>query len=286
MAATDADLGAPDELSERERDAVEAQLFRLADDEYIQAERYTFWQVRAPTLESDLAVANNAQDELGHARLWYDAIQQLGYSEESLLWESEPDDFQHSTLVELPFSEGDWGDAILRGYLYDVAEEIRLAALEESSYEAIRNRTSRIQGEEDYHVEHAENWLRRMADDEEASRRVQAALDRLYPYALTLFEPVGEVHGDGDDAVAGVEQDIVDLGIRDATLDEMRTEWEERTTAFLADLGFEVPEDAEPATPTGRDNEHTEHWHDLHEEMVSSYRNLGRHEATKLMDDE
>ncbi len=275
MAATDADLGAPDELTERERDAVEAQLFRLADDEYIQAERYTFWQVRAPTLESDLAVANNAQDELGHARLWYDAIQQFGYSEESLLWESEPDDFQHSTLVELPFSEGDWGDAILRGYLYDVAEEIRLAALEESTYREIRERTSRIQGEEDYHVEHAENWLRRMADDEEASRRVQAALDRLYPYALTLFEPVGDI-----------EEDIVDLGIRDATLEEMRAEWADRTTEFLTELGFEVPTDAEPASPTGRDNEHTQHWHDLHEEMVSSYRNLGRHEATKLMDDE
>jgi ring-1,2-phenylacetyl-CoA epoxidase subunit PaaC len=275
MATTRPDLGAPDELSDRERDAVEAQLFRLADDEYVQAERYTFWQVRAPTLESDLAVANNAQDELGHARLWYDAIQQLGYSEESLLWESEPDDFQHSTLVELPFSEGDWGDAVLRGYLYDVAEEIRLAALEESTYEAIRNRTSRIQGEEDYHVEHAENWLRRMADDEEASRRVQAALDRLYPHALTLFEPVGDI-----------EDDIVDLGIRDATLEEMREEWQERTTAFLTDLGFEVHEDAEPASPTGRDNEHTQHWHDLHEEMVSSYRNLGRGEATKLMDDE
>ncbi|WP_435116239.1 1,2-phenylacetyl-CoA epoxidase subunit PaaC [Halolamina sp. C58] len=276
MAATDADLGAPDELSEREREAVEAQLFRLADDEYVQAERYTFWQVRAPTLESDLAVANNAQDELGHARLWYDAIQQLGYSEESLLWESEPDDFQHSTLVELPFSEGDWDDAIVRAYLYDVAEEIRLAALAESSYEAIRNRTSRIQGEEDYHVKHAENWLRRMADDEEGSRRVQAALERLYPYALTLFEPVDEA----------VEQDIVDLGIRDATLAEMRAEWEERTTAFLTDLGFEVPENVEPATPTGRDNEHTQHWHDLHEEMTSAYRNLGRHEATTLMDDE
>lgn len=275
MATQKTDLGSPEELSEREQRAVEAQLFRLADDEYIQAERYTFWQVRAPTLESDLAVANNAQDELGHARLWYDAIQQLGYSEESLLWESDPDDFQHSTLVELPFSEGDWADAVVRGYLYDVAEDIRLAALEDSSYEAIRNRTSRIQGEEDYHVEHAQSWLERMADDEEATERVQAALDRLYPYALTLFEPVGDV-----------EQDIEELGIRTASLEEMREEWAERITAFLTGLGFEVPDDAEPATPTGRDNEHTQHWRDLHEEMVSAYRNLGRHKATKLMHDE
>jgi ring-1,2-phenylacetyl-CoA epoxidase subunit PaaC len=276
MAATEnEDLGGPDELSEREREAVEAQLFRLADDEYVQAERYTFWQVRAPTLESDLANANNAQDELGHARLWYDAIQQFGYTEESLLWESEPSDFQHATLVELPFEEGDWADAIVRAYLYDVAEDVRLSALEESTYRVIRERTSRVQGEEGYHVEHAQSWLERMAQDADASERVQRAIDRLYPYALTLFEPVGDV-----------EDDIVELGIRTKTLAEMRTEWEDRITEFLEDLGFEVPTDADVATPVGRDNRHTEDWHDLFEEMTSSYRNLGRSEATVLMEPE
>ncbi|KOX94074.1 phenylacetic acid degradation protein PaaC [Haloarcula rubripromontorii] len=277
MATTESDLGGPTDLSEEAQRAVEAQLLRLADDELIQAERYTFWQVRAPTLESDLSISNNAQDELGHARLWYDAVQQLGYSEESLIYESDPSDFQHSTFVELPFAEGDWADAIVRAYLYDVAEDIRLSALEDSSYETIRNRTSRIQGEEGYHLEHAESWLDRMALDEEASERVQAAIDNLYPYALTLFEPVGDV-----------EADIERLGIRTMTLDEMRTEWETRVESFLTELGFDVPTDAAPATPTGRDNEHTDHWHDLHEQMTSSYRNLGRDKATLIMaaDDE
>ncbi|AEM59034.1 phenylacetic acid degradation protein PaaC [Haloarcula hispanica N601] len=277
MATMESDLGGPADLSEDEQRAVEAQLLRLADDELVQAERYTFWQVRAPTLESDLSISNNAQDELGHARLWYDAVQQLGYSEESLIYESDPSDFQHSTLVELPFAEGDWADAIVRAYLYDVAEDIRLSALEDSSYEIIRNRTSRIQGEEGYHLEHAESWLDRMALDEEASERVQAAIDELYPYALTLFEPVGDV-----------EADIDRLGIRTMTLDEMRTEWETRVESFLTELGFDVPTDAAPATPAGRDNEHTDHWHDLHDEMTASYRNLGRDEATLIMaaDDE
>jgi ring-1,2-phenylacetyl-CoA epoxidase subunit PaaC len=277
MATTESDLGGPADLSEDEQRAVEAQLLRLADDELIQAERYTFWQVRAPTLESDLSISNNAQDELGHARLWYDAVQQLGYSEESLIYESDPSDFQHSTLVELPFAEGDWADAIVRAYLYDVAEDIRLSALEDSSYEIIRNRTSRIQGEEGYHLEHAESWLDRMALDEEANERVQAAIDELYPYALTLFEPVGDV-----------EADIDRLGIRTMTLDEMRTEWATRVESFLTELGFDVPTDVAPATPAGRDNEHTDHWHDLHEEMTASYRNLGRDEATLIMaaDDE
>jgi ring-1,2-phenylacetyl-CoA epoxidase subunit PaaC len=273
MSAVDTDLGAPGELSERERRAVEAQLFRVADDEFIQAERYTFWQVRAPTLESDLAISNNAQDELGHARLWYDAIKQFGYSEESLIWEGNPDDFQHSTFVELSFEEGDWADAVLRAYLYDEAEDIRLAALAESSYEPIRDRTSRIQGEEEYHLEHAVSWLERLVDDESGREQLQTALDRLYPYALTMFEPVGDV-----------EAAIVDLGIRDRTLEEMRTEWESRVTEQLTELGLDIP-DTGPASPTGRDNEHTEEWHDLFEEMTSSYRNLGRDSATKIMTD-
>jgi ring-1,2-phenylacetyl-CoA epoxidase subunit PaaC len=67
------------------------------------------------------------------------------------------------------------------------------------------------------------------------------------------------------------------------TLDEMREEWTDRITDFLTNLGFDVPTDEEPATPIGRDNNHTEYWDELYEEMVSSYRNLGRHEATKLM---
>lgn len=273
MMTTDTDLGDPEDLSEREQRAAEAQLFRMADDEYVQAERYTFWQVRAPTLESDLAVANNSQDELGHARLWYEAIQQFGYTEESLLFESSPEDFQHSTLVELPFKQGDWADAVVRAYLYDVAEDIRLSALEDSSYKPIRDRTGTIQGEEDYHVEHAQSWLERMALDDDTASRVQAALDRLYPYALTLFEPVGDV-----------ESDIEALGIRTMSLEEMHTAWENRVEEFLTELNLDVPTDAEVADHIGRDNNHTDDWAALFEEMTSSYRNLGRDKATVIME--
>lgn len=128
--ASAAELPEPDGLDEQEQAAVEALLFALADDEFVLAERYTEWQVVSPTLESDLALSNIAQDELGHARLWYDLLQDFGYTESELIFERDPADFTHSTLVELPFEEGDWADAIVRGYLYDVAEQLRLEALE------------------------------------------------------------------------------------------------------------------------------------------------------------
>ncbi|AGB36957.1 1,2-phenylacetyl-CoA epoxidase subunit PaaC [Natronococcus occultus] len=281
MAALD-----PGKLDARERNALETLLKRLADDEFVLAERYTEWQVRAPTLESDLALANNAQDELGHARLWYDVLEDLGFEEQALIYERDPADFRHATLVERPFEEGDWADAVLRSYLYDAAEKLRLEALEDSAYPKIADRVGKIRSEEEYHLEHAQNWVERLADGDEGHERLQDALDRLFPYALTLFEPV-----DPD-----VEDDIVELGLRDATLEELGEEWlsivvpslesldlEPPVSAQVDDDTFEITEDMLPEE-RGRDGGHTDAWFDLHDELTHTYRDLGRSETTKIMD--
>ncbi|WP_435153699.1 1,2-phenylacetyl-CoA epoxidase subunit PaaC [Haladaptatus sp. DFWS20] len=275
-----AQLAGPDELSDDEQAAVESLLYRLADDELVLAERYTEWQVRAPTLESDLAISNIAQDELGHARLWYDLLQDFGYTESELIFERDPSDFRHSTLVELPFESGDWADAIVRGYLYDVAEKLRLEALEDTSYPRIADRVAKILSEENYHLEHAQNWLERLASDDAGTVRVQSAVDRLFPYALTLFE-------DGD-----ASSEIDDLGIRTESLPSMREQWLDTVVPFLASLGVEVPKEVQDGNPDellpehlGRDGSHTDDWEVLHDDMTRSYRELGRSEAHRIMPD-
>src|SRR6056297_3550315 len=227
--ATAEGLAGPDDLSDEEREAVETLLFRLADDEFVLAERYTEWQVRAPTLESDLALANIAQDELGHARLWYDLLQDFGPDEPDLIWERPAEEWHHATLTERPFEEGDWADPVLRSYLYDVAEEIRLEALTDSSYARIRDRVGKIQGEEDYHREHAENWLERLCDTEDGRERVQRALDRLFPDALTLFAPADE----------DIDARIDELGLRTDSLAEMREAWLDTVVPYLDGLGLD-----------------------------------------------
>jgi ring-1,2-phenylacetyl-CoA epoxidase subunit PaaC len=274
--AESADLGDLDSLDDRDRAACEALLFRLADDELVIAERYTEWQVRAPTLESDIALANIAQDELGHARLWYEVLEHLGHDETDLIWERDPGDFRHSTLAELPssYEEGDWADAVVRSSLYDVAEDVRLSALESSSLPAIRDRVGKVRSEERYHLDHAHNWLERLAASDEGHERVQAAVDRLFPHALTLFEPVGDV-----------EDAIEDLGLRDRSLDEMREEWLTRVSGTLEGIGIEVPAD-DVASPVGRDGHHTDDWHDLHDDMTHTYRELERSTATRIIDAE
>ncbi|PSQ59721.1 phenylacetate-CoA oxygenase subunit PaaI [Halobacteriales archaeon SW_7_71_33] len=275
MAAT-ADL-AFEHLDDDEREAVRTLLFRLADDEYVVAERYTEWQVRAPTLESDIALANIAQDELGHARLWYDLLEDFGSEERELVWERSPEAWHHATLAELPYEEGSWADAVLRSYLYDVAEDLRLAAVEGSTYTRLRDRVETVENEEDYHLEHAQNWLERLVDADAGHDRVQAALDRLFPYALTLFAP----------ADPEVEARIGELGLRDRTLSELRRDWLDRVVPYLESLGLDVPDPGDTDLPTavGRDGEHTDHWNDLHEEFTRTYRELDRQGTVRIMPD-
>ena len=275
-----AELGTPDELDKRERQAVEALLYRLADDELVIGERYTEWQVRAPTLESDLALSNIAQDEFGHARLWYDLLEDFGYTEADLVFERPPEEFRHSTLCELPFEEGDWADAIVRSYLYDMAEQLRLEAIAGTSYPRLADRVEKVEQEERYHREHAQNWLERLTSGEEGRERVQSAVERLFPSALTLFESTE------------MDADIDGLGIRTESLDSMREQWLDTVVPFLASLGIDVPQavredDLDSLLPetVGRDGTHTEAWPELHEEMTHTYRELDRTEAHRIMPD-
>lgn len=286
MAATQ-QLPGPADLDDDQREAVELLLRRLADDEFVVAERYTEWQVKAPTLESDLALSNIAQDELGHARLWYDLLMDFGYEEADLVWEQGPDGWRHSTLVELPFETGDWADAVVRSYLYDVAEELRLEALAGSSYERIASRVEKIQDEEGYHREHAESWMARLAEGDDGRERLQRAVDRLFPHALTIFVP-------GDEAV---EERIEELGLRTRSLADLREAWLEEVEPFLESLGLSVDDANLPAQydvhhsefdlppDVGRDGGHTEDWPELYEEFTHTYRDLGRDRADRIMRD-
>lgn len=277
MTGSDAELlGGPEDLSEQERAAVEAELRCLADDEFVVAERYTEWQVRGPTLEADIAIANIAQDELGHARLWYDLLEDFGYDQVELIWERDPEDFRHATLVERPFERGDWADCVVRSYLYDTYEQLRLEALEDSSYPRFADRVGKVLGEEHYHREHSQNWLERLAEDPEGRSRLQDAIDGLFPHALTLFEPT-----DHEDA-------ILELEIRREPLADLRDQWRDVVAPFLAGLGLDVPtEHHEDILPDarGRDSTHTEAWQSLYDEFTFTYRQLGRSEAPALMPD-
>lgn len=156
---------------------------KLADNKYWLGRRYAEWCTAAPSLESAVAAAAMAQDEIGHARSHYPLFRQfLGEDVEP-----ETQDLFHSmACLDLPF--GGWCDFVAANLLVDTAlTTVYLAALN-SSYDDLRNRARRITGEEEVHWLHARGWVRRLTAGNNPVRDalVQSA-SRVWPEVVMWF---------------------------------------------------------------------------------------------------
>jgi ring-1,2-phenylacetyl-CoA epoxidase subunit PaaC len=168
------------------------QLLALADDELILGHRDSEWCGHAPILEEDIAFANLAQDEIGHAALWYRLLEQISDARtDDVIFRRKAKNYRCAQLVALP--KGDWAHAMLRQYLFDAAEAVRLPGLAASTYAPLAETAAKIRTEEVYHLRHTQAWVRRLGlGTVESHGRMQAALDVLWPYALQLFVPLTE----------------------------------------------------------------------------------------------
>jgi 1,2-phenylacetyl-CoA epoxidase catalytic subunit len=127
----------------------------LADNKAALGRRYAEWAVSAPTLESAVAAAAMAQDELGHSRSTYPVLKQLGV--ETL------DDFGGDKRLALLDEElPDWNAFIAANLLVDGVLTTFVAACLDSSLAPMAQRAKKILQEEGSHRAHGEAWARRL----------------------------------------------------------------------------------------------------------------------------
>jgi len=161
-------------------------LLELADDELILGWRNSEWTGIAPFLEEDVAFSSIAQNEIGHARALYElAAAELGTTADELAFDRKPEEYRCAPLVQLRRLE--WARTIARHWLYETADEIRLAALKASDDLEIAGIAAKIDREEAYHRMHAEMWIDRLLASEEGRARLNEAMDELWPYALGVL---------------------------------------------------------------------------------------------------
>jgi ring-1,2-phenylacetyl-CoA epoxidase subunit PaaC len=153
-------------------------LLGLADDELVLGWRDSEWTGIAPMLEEDVAFSSIAQNEIGHARALY---QLLGDDPDALAFDRPLDEYRCAPLVELRLL--DWARTIARRWLYEVADEIRIAALMEDGDPAVSGLAAKINREEAYHRMHAEMWHERLRE----TPQFRAAVEELWPYAVGLL---------------------------------------------------------------------------------------------------
>ena len=157
-------------------------LLEYADDELILGWRDSEWTGIAPSLEEDVAFSSIAQNEIGHARALYElAARDLGTTADELAFDRAPDEYRCAPLVEL--RRLDWAHTIARHWLYETADELRLAALKESDDEEVAGLAAKMDREEVYHRLHAQMWADRLRDEP----RFREAVEELWPYALGVL---------------------------------------------------------------------------------------------------
>jgi ring-1,2-phenylacetyl-CoA epoxidase subunit PaaC len=162
-------------------------LLAMADDELILGWRNSEWTGIAPFLEEDVAFSSIAQNEIGHARALYElAAAELGTTADELAFDREPADYRCAPLVELRRLE--WARTIARHWLYETADEIRLAALKGSDDPELAGLAAKMDREEAYHRIHADMWVDRLLGTEEGRERLDEAVDELWPYALGVLD--------------------------------------------------------------------------------------------------
>jgi ring-1,2-phenylacetyl-CoA epoxidase subunit PaaC len=213
-------------LEPQTRDAIVELLLTMADDEFVLGFCDSEWTGIAPMLEEDVAFSSLSQDEIGHARIWYEMLAQLtDDTADHIAYGRQPNEYHHADLVDHPRT--DWAFTIARRWLYETADSVRLAALTRSSWAPLADIVAKVEREEKYHLLHLDLWLRRLAEGgDEARSRLESALVQLIPDGPSVF------------ATLDHEQTLLDAGVLGRPMSELARSWSVQANARLSGFGF------------------------------------------------
>ncbi|WP_421848848.1 1,2-phenylacetyl-CoA epoxidase subunit PaaC [Oricola sp.] len=171
-------------------DALFQFLVRQGDNTLILGHRVSEWCGHAPVLEEDIALANTALDLIGQTQFWLGyagEVEGKGRSADDIAFLRDAWDFRNILLVEVP--NGDFGQTLMRQFLFDAFQSILLPRLTGSSDERVAEIAGKASKEAAYHVERSAGTVVGLGDGtDESHARMQAALDMLWPYVGEMFE--------------------------------------------------------------------------------------------------
>jgi 1,2-phenylacetyl-CoA epoxidase catalytic subunit len=210
-------------MSTTTQTAMASLVLSLADNKAALGRRYADWAVSAPTLESAVAAAAMAQDELGHARSTYPVLKALGTETDEV---SGGDRRMALLDSDLP----DWNAFIAANLLVDGVLTTFVAACVDSSVEQMAARAKKILQEEGSHRVHGEAWAKRLARDPAQRDKFVARLEATWAEASRWLGP------DDDPAYAAA----VEAGEVKQTAAHQRALIRDWLTAILAGEGVSV----------------------------------------------
>jgi ring-1,2-phenylacetyl-CoA epoxidase subunit PaaC len=246
-AARDKPHGAFDPQGEPEGGALFEYLLRLGDDSLILGQRLGEWCGHAPSVEVDLSLANMALDLIGQATHFLEAagkVEGKGRDGDALAFRRDVLDYRCCWLVEQP--NGDFARTMARQLLFSTWQKLLFRSLLASKDELIAGVAEKAVKEVTYHQELAGEWVIRLGDGtEESRRRIEDGLAWNWRFVPELFEM--------DDLATF----MAERGIG-ADLAAFRPDYDSQIAAILAEATLQPPPDQRPILG-GRRGHHSEH---------------------------
>jgi 1,2-phenylacetyl-CoA epoxidase catalytic subunit len=167
----------------------------LADNKQLLGMRYAEWCIAAPTLEADIAAAAMGLDDIGHSRVLYGSLRELGTPDVA----DEPGSYANVPYLDRPWTE--WTAFVAANGVLDSAFTVMIEALAAGNVDVLRSRLKKMLQEERYHAMHGRSWLR--------ESRAPNAVEQARRDAIVWIGPEG---GDVDDLH---RKGILSMGVQD-----------------------------------------------------------------------
>ncbi len=213
-------------------------VLHLADSSLIMGHRLSEWTGHGPMLEQDIAISNIALDLIGQARNFYqysaeiintsNKAEEKNISEDDLAYLRDCGDFKNFLLTELP--NGDWAKTTGKIFFFSTWQFFFYQNLMYSADKQLSAIAEKSLKEVTYHLRWSSEWVVRLGDGtEESKKRMQAAINDLWPYTGEMFISEGSISDTKNHRIMDVSH------IKDDWLKKVNTVMEEATLTLPAD---------------------------------------------------
>jgi len=202
------------------------------DTELISAPAYYLAAKKAPSVNAFMTGIAIIQDELAHAHIAFHILEELGESQEALIFRRDPKAFRYPYAFDVPLES--WTELVVANAMYDQAGFCLLGDIhEQCSYGPWKRGLVKVMAEENFHLRNGRNWSKRISQAGGAAKdELQRAVDWMFPLTVEWF-------GLPDNLKQHSAQ--LDYRLKGLTNDQLRQQWLSTVVPFMESIGIQVP---------------------------------------------
>ncbi len=219
----------------------------IADNSLILGQRLGELCGHGPNLETDIALTNISLDLFGQTRSYYQYAAQIsggGKTEDDIAFLRMERQYKNVLLVEQPNAH--FGFVLGRQFLFDVYHLLLMEKLQSSSDETLVAIAKKTIKEVSYHERFSSDWVKRLGDGtDESNKKMQEAIDGLWPYTDELFQ------------LTEADRIMVSDGIG-VDVSKLKKDYLKRVSEILKEATLKIPE-SKYFQKGGKEGIHSEH---------------------------